>query len=262
MRESMVHRPPDRRAQFREQIRRLEQGIDQALKEYRPLIGEVERLQKELQSFLREYYLRFGALYRSMEQLESEIEIIRAGDAAAVPEERSPHAVSFAKQAFQPVVMQDMARYRYLDEMLESKKLFRKLAKRFHPDVTGDDPNAIEAFVLLKQTYENHDLQTLRLIEQALEGAPSVQESPVTTIDRLEQKLDAILRAKDRLLLKRHALLHSPEWRLCRKMAQSRLKGVDSWRRIERSIAEELEQKRRQLDYFKARAAFRAKVSG
>lgn len=95
------------------------------------------------------------------------------------------------------------------------QRLYRRLAKIFHPDKKQEGAASSRYFHMLQEAYEKGDVHTLvRLEVLAAEGCLLFAETDVQRLERLEQRYQSVLNEKDRLLVKHHAIKISSEWEL------------------------------------------------
>ena len=79
---------------------------------------------------------------------------------------------------------------RIREERIECKKLYRKLAKRLHPDITaGEDPLEKTYWELTRTGYERGDLELLRTLVNVVESGPAVGRE-----GRIESTAEEIVR--------------------------------------------------------------------
>jgi len=90
------------------------------------------------------------------------------------------------------------------EEQEEIKKLFRKLAHKFHPDLAGGDDLMMKK---INKAYTDGDLETLRAIDQG----GGVKNIDIKTIEELKNKLARLEKSIEKAI-NEHEQLKRSEW--------------------------------------------------
>lgn len=133
----------------------------------------------------------------------------------------------------------------------EFKRLYRKLAKRLHPDVHAGDEERASLFALVQAAYRNGNLEALRSLEVAtrhLDGAEDdldmakdeallAQELELARIEEkvVQERLRELEEGEEMRLGK---LLADPEW-VTKRTSELR-RAIEEWERARRESDERL----------------------
>ena len=136
----------------------------------------------------------------------------------------------------------------------ELKRLYRRLAKRLHPDVhVGDSDECSALFLLAQAAYRNGDVEALRSLEVATRHLDALEEDlqHVTDADALAQELE-LARIEEGVVQERlreleeceemrlGQLLASPQW-VTERTTELR-QATEEWNRVRRASEERLRQ--------------------
>ncbi len=248
----------DHSESLKKQVAWAEQEFIAAIKEQQLLKHEIESIQQDLEGFESEYHERVGALLEELDALEKQLNTpAQTPSTPSTPATPTPPAADIAHIPMIPGMGADMnddevgianqEDERRHDEAVEteSKRLYRKLVKKAHPDSAKDEPEASEAFALLKESHENNDLSTLLLLERALD---TNTEAPLRTqLDSLQQQREHLIRQNDKLKWQRHELLHGDTYTLKIRVLNAKLENKDLLAGIAASITIQINEKKRLL---------------
>ncbi len=233
------------------QILWLENAICKELENLRLAASELEFLEEELREFLDYYYHEVGALFARLHRLDAQLTNTTA------PQQPQHHTRQKAvhsgltisrktKGLRMPVGSRHAVRKHIRDQ--EIKRLYRKLAKAFHPDTTPLEERAKHYFYTLTDAYRRGSLNMLLRLEQRYaEMHQEPTRSPVEKLERLERRHDNILREKDRLLQKKHQLTQQSTYRLMQRAFLSQEQGWDLIAMIKSRVEGEIEEKEKRL---------------
>ena len=136
----------------------------------------------------------------------------------------------------------------------ELRRLYRKLAKRLHPDMhAGDAAEQTDLFVLAQAAYHKGDIEALRSLEVATRHLDALEEDlqHVTDADALAQELE-LARIEEGVVQERlreleeceemrlGQLLASPQW-VTERTTELR-QATEEWNRVRRASEERLRQ--------------------
>lgn len=204
--------------------RELHQAISQKEKELSAILEKVEKLKIDLSLLKQEYDIKIGRLYLKIDELDLEIvkykrieDMLEQGssfwDAQKLVEETLKEHHEHIKDEYCKFDEEekDFKSHKIIsdEEQAELKKLFRKLAHKFHPDLTGGDDSMMKK---INKAYAGGDLEALL----AIDLEESVVDREVTTIELLKLKLvkleKSIKRAIEELVI-----LENSEWSILNK---------------------------------------------
>ena len=127
------------------------------------------------------------------------------------------------------------------EEQEELKKLFRKLAHKFHPDLTGGDDTMMKK---INKAYADGDLETLRAIDQG----ESVQNIDIKTIEELKSRLAKLEESIKKALSEQEQLKQS-EWAILKESIEKAKKQKrDILSELSEKVTEDIAKKENQLD--------------
>jgi septal ring factor EnvC (AmiA/AmiB activator) len=120
------------------------------------------------------------------------------------------------------------------------KRLFRALARRYHPDLATDEADRAyrtALMTMINEAYTARDVETLQTLMDQGERVSADQPLAVLRLRTLKQSMAALERRIDALAAERAALLHSDVMSLKVEDKMAAFKG----RNLLREMAEELE---------------------
>lgn len=145
-------------------------------------------------------------------------------------------------------------------DALQLKRLFRQLARRFHPDMARDEADRAYRtgiMMAINVAYANGDLD--RLQELALEPDASQRVSNAQTdeqlADALLREIEQCHRRIDEIRIELNAADEHASARLMRRVNEAAAKGVDLLADMIRQLREEISQKMVERDVLKAELA-------
>jgi len=134
---------------------------------------------------------------------------------------------------------------KYSPKMEEQiKKLFRELARRFHPDLTSDPIEKKwreEVMTRVNQAYSNRDLKALRSLaeqpDRPVDAPDQTKEQEIASLKAEVKRLDGVIAdLKARI---KH-LEQSPAWQLKMEARLKRRSGADLLTELEAKIQEQI----------------------
>jgi hypothetical protein len=134
----------------------------------------------------------------------------------------------------------------------ELKKLYRKLARKFHPDFAKDDKqrekfNKIMAEI--NEAYKNGDLETLeRYMKQMEQEERIAKETPEEKLSRLKKDYRILLDVLAKLRSELEDLEASETYKLREKVNQAKKEGRDLLQELATNIQEDIDESQTLLD--------------
>lgn len=134
---------------------------------------------------------------------------------------------------------------KYSPKMEEQiKKLFRELARRFHPDLTSDPEEKKwreEIMTRVNQAYSNRDLKALRALaerpDRPVDSPNQTKEEEIANLKAELKRLDGVI--SDLKARIKH-LEQSPAWQLKMEARLKRRSGADLLTELEAKIQEQI----------------------
>jgi len=134
----------------------------------------------------------------------------------------------------------------------ELKRLYRKLARKFHPDLAKNDKQRTEFHKIMSainEAYKNGDLETLeKYMRQAEREEKIAKETTEEKLARLKQDYEIILGIIAKLSVELAASETSETYKLREKVNQAKKEGGDSLLELATSIQKEIDENQILLD--------------
>ncbi|HBB56804.1 TPA: hypothetical protein DEW47_03015 [Patescibacteria group bacterium] len=239
--------------------RELQEAILEKEKLLIELIEKIEHFKIDLSVIKQEYDIKIGRLYLKLDETDLEIlkfkkieDLISKGfsleEAQKVVEDTLKNRREQIDEEYKKLddEEKDIEKRKTIsqEEQEELKKLFRKLAHKFHPDLTGGDDTMMKK---INKTYADGDLETLRAIDQG-EGIGNVD---IKTIEELKIKLERLEESIKKALYEQEQLKHS-EWAILKESIEKAKKQQrDILSELAEKVAEDIAKKENQLDELK-----------
>ncbi|TCL62443.1 hypothetical protein EDC14_102562 [Hydrogenispora ethanolica] len=224
-----------------------------------PIAGKLRRKQLELAALearlaecelelltfrtaLLEFQLRYekavGPLYAELDRIEAEIAELRAarnpGDRRAAGRARAARAKAdqSGRAADESHQQKNCGKFRPGEEL---KKLYRELAKRFHPDLAGGERERIRFEKLMSAAnaaYAEEDEGRLRQLLEEAGGAAEAVDGPApdgvaAALARVEQKIARLTERLEAIAIEMAELRGSPLNQLKRQVEEAGSRGLD-----------------------------------
>jgi len=223
--------------------RELQQTISEKEKLLIGLVEEIECLKIDLSVVRQEYNIKIGRLYLKLD--ETDLEILKFKKIEDLTSSGFPfkEAQKLIEETLGERHKQFEKERRKLDheekdiekrkiiskeEQGELKKLFYKLAHKFHPDLTGGDDLIMKK---INKAYADGDLEILRTIEQN----GSIEDGEIKTIEELKNKLAKLEKSIEKMIYEQEQLKQS-EWSILKK-------SIDKAKKQKRNLLDELADK-------------------
>lgn len=204
------------------------------------LIEEMEHFKIDLSIVKQEYDIKIGRLYLKLDETDLEIlkfqkieDLINKGfsfeEAQKVVEDTLQMRREQIEEEYKRLneEKKDIGKRKIisLEEQEELKKLFHKLAHKFHPDLAGGDDTMIKK---INKAYAEGDLEALRAINQGVD----IRKIDINTIEELRSKL-ARLEESIRKALHEQEQLKGSEWAILKE-------SIEKAKKQKRDILSEL----------------------
>ena len=223
--------------------RELEKVISEREKKLNTLIDEIEQLKIDLTVVKQEYDVKIGRLYLKLDEVDLEIlkfkkieDLISKGfsfeEAQKVVEETLKKRREQIEEEYKKLDEEekDIESRRDISEedKAELKKLWRKLAHKYHPDKANGNEEMMKK---INKAYAEGDLETLRAIDKNEIGA----DIEVKTIEALKSKLAGLEKSINKIS-KEFEQLKRSEWYILKE-------NIDKAKKQKRDILGELADK-------------------
>ena len=239
--------------------RELEHAIAEQEKILVAVLGEAEQLRIDLSILKQEYDIKIGRLYLRLDEAELEIlkfrkieDLLAQGfslaDAKKIVEEtlkrRRGQIDEERRKLNEEEKDFESRKILSADEQTELKKLWRKLAHRYHPDFAHGNEEMMKK---VNKAYAEGDLETLRAIDRE----QSVPDAEVSSIENLKAKL-ATLKKSIQKASGELEIMQKSEWAILKKNTEAAAEqGRDLFRELSDKILTAVAQKENQLDELK-----------
>ena len=223
--------------------RELQEAILEKEKLLMELIEEIEHFKIDLSVVKQEYDIKIGRLYLKLDETDLDIlkfkkieDLINKGfsfeEARKVVEDSLRKRREQIEEEYKKLndEEKDIEKRKTIsqEEQEELKRLFHKLAHKFHPDLIGGDDTMMKK---INKAYADGNLETLRAINQG-EGLGSVD---IKTIEELKNKLVNLEESIKKALYEQEQLKRS-EWAILKE-------SIEKAKKQERDILSELAEK-------------------
>jgi hypothetical protein len=247
-----IERKRQRVALLGQEIEELKQALGRFQVEYNAKVGRLYVELDKLELLIQEYRLRIQLIVdrgREVRLQEIEDEIKRQfsdrwQETRQTERETRGAREAYERQKAEPELDEETAQ--------ELKRLYRELAKRFHPDLAETEEERQENSELMaeiNEAYAQKDLDKLREIaEREGERLRSVPgETLAEKLARLTQeshRLDGVIQ---RLRGGLEELKRSPTWEMMQKVEKGRESGQDILAGLAKDLEEQIKRKREEL---------------
>ena len=208
----------------------LERAIAEKEKQLAEILEHTEKIKVDLSVTKYEYDIKIGRLYLKLDEIELEIlKLKKIGDLIdqGLSFEEAKKKIDESLQKRKEHIEEE---YKKLEdeeknikgkkqvsayELEEIKRLYRKLAHKFHPDLNKGDDGMMKK---VNEAYAGNDLESLRAIDESRFNEDTV----IRTIDKLKEKLTkleaAVVKANQQYIL-----LKKSEWFVLKENIESAL---------------------------------------
>ncbi len=239
--------------------RELQEAILEKEKLLIELIEEIEHFKIDLSVVKQEYDIKIGRLYLKLDEADLEIlkfkkieDLINKGfsleEAQKVVEDTLKKRREQIEEEYKKLNEEekDIEKRKTIsqEEQEELKKLFHKLAHKFHPDLTGGDDSMMKK---INKAYADGDLEALRAIGQG----GDIGNISIETIEELKNKLARLEESINKALSEKDQLNRS-EWAILKESIEKAKKQKrDILSELAEKVVEDIAKKENQLDELK-----------
>lgn len=239
--------------------RELEKAIFEKEKILNRLIDKLEQLKIDLTMVKQEYEIKVGRLYLKLDEVDLEIlkfkkieDLISNGfsfeEAQKVIEETLRERRQQIKKEYKKLDEEERevesSKTISTEEKEELKKLWHKLAHKFHPDKANGDEEMMKK---INKACAEGDLETLRAIDQN----EAVADFEVKTIEALKSKLARLEKSINKISQEIEQLKRS-EWYILKKnIEKAKKKNRDLLKELAEKLLTDIAKKENQLDKLK-----------
>jgi chromosome segregation ATPase len=234
-----------------QEIEELKQALGRFQVEYNARVGRLYVELDKLELLIQEYRLRIRLIVDErkarLQEIEDEVKqrfSARWQETRQTERETSGASEAYERQKAEPKLDEETAQ--------ELKRLYRELAKRFHPDLAETDEERRENSKLMaeiNEAYARKDLDKLREIaEREGERLRSVPgETLAEKLARLTQESHRLGDVIQRLRGELEELKRSPTWEMMQKVEKGRESGQDILAELTENLEEQIRRKREEL---------------
>ncbi|NWG15883.1 MAG: hypothetical protein HXY41_04540 [Chloroflexi bacterium] len=248
-----------------QQIADLQAAVARLEREAARLDNELSQMERELDEFAARYdrlvnsvRVRLEAARAAIEELERRRYLERIADLP--PEDEPARPLGFTPVADQyrrmwqdprpiepPPPSSDRPRESALpgDPETRLKRLYRALARRYHPDLAAnptDRDYRNKLMMLINEAYAGRDLDTLQLLAEQPEGVHPDAPVAALRLRRLRLTHDELARRVENMRAERDRLVHSDLMRLKTEDKLARQRGRDLLREMAAELEAEYQQ--------------------
>ena len=239
--------------------RELQRSILEKEKLLIELIEEIEHFKIDLSVVKQEYDIKIGRLYLKLDETDLELlrfkkieELINKGfsfeEAQKVVEDSLKKRREQIDEEYKKLndEEKDIEKRKTIsqEDQEELKKLFRKLAHKFHPDLTGGDDTMMKK---INKAYADGDIEALRAIDHG-HGA---EITNINTIEELKSKLATLEGAIKKALDEQDQLRHSELAILKESIEKAKKQKRDILSELAEKVVEDIAKKENQLNELK-----------
>lgn len=239
--------------------RRLERAIAEKEKLLIAILEKVERLRIDLSVLKQEYDIKIGRLYLRLDEVDLEISKFKKIEDLLEKGISFSEAQKTIKEMLKKRREQIKEEYRKLneeekdledrrvisaDEQEELKKLWRKLAHKYHPDLAHGNAEMMKK---INKAYAAGDLETLRAIDRE----KSVANIEISTIEGLKAKLVTLEKSIEKANSDFEAMSKS-EWSILKKNIKAAAEQKrDLFKELSKKLLTDIAKKENQLGELK-----------
>ena len=237
----------------------------------------IQDIKTALKIFLGEYYSRVGIFYVELDKLKLRIKEYEYRIAVAKGKKLTPDDLESIETQVNKTFSEERGRIddleneasesaeeydRYLKQeatqpldeefQQELKRIYRRLALKFHPDKAKDDKQIRKfqkIFAAIAEAYRKGDLETLKkYMKQAEREEKIARETPEEKLARLKQEYENLLRIIDKLQTELEELKSDETYKLKEKVDQAKKDGKDLLKKLAADIKQEIAENKSRLD--------------
>jgi len=235
--------------------RELEKAISEKEKKLNELIEKIEQLKIDLTIIKQEYDVKVGQLYLRLDEIDLEIlkfkkikDLINKGfsfeEAQKVVEETLKKRREQIEEEYKKLDegKKDIESRNGISEKEKAKlrKLWRKLALKFHPDRENGNEEIMKR---INKAYAECDLETLRAIDQSEIGS----DVETKTIEALKKKLSGLEKSIKKISQEFEQLKHSEWFILKENIGKAKKQGRDILSELADKVLTDIAKKENQV---------------
>jgi DNA repair exonuclease SbcCD ATPase subunit len=258
----------------------LQEKIDQLRTEIQRREGELVRIQaevtklgRELDEFQERYdrivgvaQTRLDAVKAAIEELNEERRLSQIGDTNPLrsswvpPDDYVPVEEQYRRAWTKPSPSASQPpSSSYVEDRTDIvKRIYRDLARRFHPDLASNDAERArrtEIMNHINEAYQAQDLETLELVA-AQKDAKDDSPLAALTLRQLRKKRDSLLDEIEELKRERDSLNNNKMMRLKSEEKMAKMRGRDLLRDMAQEIDTEYFRQMQRLDDLRRGSAY------
>lgn len=241
--------------------RNLRRAIAEKEKLLVSILEKLEQLKIHLSLLKREYDIRIGRLYLRLDEIDLEIvrykkiaDLLAKGYSDSEAMRKIDEVVEKRREEIKDEYKKineeererkgqwDVSR----DERQELKRLWKKLAMQYHPDITHGDGEMMKK---INKAYADGDLEVLRAIERNV----TPEDTEVTTIETLREILEKLEQSVVKAEYEYRTLKKSDWFKLQENIKHARTKKRDLLGELTDKLLTEITLKENQLTELKSK---------
>ena len=238
---------------------------------------QIQDVKIAMNLFLGEYYSRVGIFYIKLDKLKLRIKEYKHRIDVAKGRDLTPEVLESIETEVDKAFSQDRRKVddleneasesaqeydRYFERektqpfdekfQQELKRIYRRLALKFHPDKAKDEKEARKfqkIFAAIAEAYKNGDLETLKkYMKQAEREEKIARETPEEKLARLKKDYERILDIIAKLQAELEELKSDETYKLKQTVDQAKEEGKDLLQKLAADIKEEIAENQARLD--------------
>jgi hypothetical protein len=251
----------------RDQLRHLRRAVDQAREELIAAEADLADQKAEIAAFEALVDSRLGGLRSELSSLEEEIQhfrlqidLIRGGQAFAMGhlpvDEQYRRTWRVDPEDLVAPPRHDVSRHVDVD----IKSLYRRLARRFHPDLTADPAEREERtahMAALNEAYSARDMARMQALAEGriiqAEGRAPTRPAEPENIDELQRELAQIQVRRSRIQQELDNLFRRPSVQLALDVRLAQRSGRDLLQEMQDDLARQVARRHAERDSLRAR---------
>ena len=255
--EARIAEKEDEVSELSIQVQNIKIALNVFLGEYNSRVGSLYVKLDELRLRIKEYQLRID-LAKGRKISQDSLKNIEKEVSETFTEERrhmgdlEDEASEFSEEYREYLEQEKEGPPLDTEAQEKLKQLYRKLARKFHPDLAKNDKQRTEFHKIMSainEAYKNGDLETLeKYMRQAEREEKIAKETTEEKLARLKQDYEIILGIIAKLSVELAASETSETYKLREKVNQAKKEGGDSLLELATSIQKEIDENQILLD--------------
>ncbi len=255
--EARIAEKEDEVSELSIQVQNTKIALHVFLGEYNSRVGSLYVKLDELNLRIKEYQLRIDLAkgrkisQDSLKNIEEEVSETFTKERRHI-NELEDEASEFSEEYREYLEHEEKGPTLDTEAQEELKKLYRKLARKFHPDLAKDDKQRTEfnkIMSTINEAYKNGDLETLeKYMRQAEREEKIAKETPEEKLARLKEDYEIMLGIIAKLRAELADSEASETYKLKEKVNQAEREGRDLLQELATSIQKEIDENQVLLD--------------